>query len=280
MTARKRKDWAVVAVLCVVFLALVATPIVRLERDLDRTSDEVGAQQKAIDDLAQVVEDARTQGADVPAAAEVVEAIDGAEISETITTGPPGEQGPAGEPGRPPTADEIAAAVEAFCAEHDACAGDPGEPGLDAVVTQAALLSAVTGYCEVNVCTGATGPPGEAGRPPTAVEVAQAVSDYCGLTDCTGPAGVDGTDGLDGAPGAQGPPGEQGVQGPAGPAPTQEQVAAAVAEYCTATGACIGPTGPAGPAGADAREVVAIECDPLTAHPGEPVIPQCRPVYG
>lgn len=288
MSAAGRKN-TMAGLLIVAFLALVVAPFIIAEHGRRENAAAIAAQQKAINSLAQTVEDARGQGADVPPAAVIVDDVDGAEISEPITTGAPGPAGPAGEPGRAPTAEEIAAAVEEFCAERSACTGAQGEPGVDAVVSQAALLSAVTGYCAENDCTGAPGPAGPTGpqgRPPTAAEIAQAVTDYCAATDCTGPPGDDGATGPAGAQGETGPAGSTGPTGPAGPSPTQEQVNAAVVEYCAATGACVGPTGPTGPegpvgpAGEDAREVVAIECDPITAHPNEPVTPQCRPVYG
>ena len=41
-----------------------------------------------------------------------------------------GPQGPEGDPGRPPTAEEVAAAVADYCAEHDSCRGPQGEPGV------------------------------------------------------------------------------------------------------------------------------------------------------
>lgn len=73
-----------------------------------------------------------------------------------------------------------------------------------------------------------------------------------------GPPGAPGDPGVDGADGAPGEAGVDGEAGVPGPGPTAEQIAAAVADYCTTTGACVGPqgptgadgtTGPAGPAG-------------------------------
>jgi hypothetical protein len=40
-----------------------------------------------------------------------------------------GPQGPDGKPGRPPTKAEIAAAVEAYCAENNGCIGPQGPAG-------------------------------------------------------------------------------------------------------------------------------------------------------
>lgn len=46
-----------------------------------------------------------------------------------LTTQNRGVQGADGEPGRAPTAEEIAAAVEAYCGAHDGCRGVQGETG-------------------------------------------------------------------------------------------------------------------------------------------------------
>lgn len=66
-------------------------------------------------------------------AARVVEAEHRAQRAEDtleeLTTQNRGPQGPEGDPGRAPTADEIAAAVADYCAEHDSCRGPQGEPG-------------------------------------------------------------------------------------------------------------------------------------------------------
>lgn len=48
-----------------------------------------------------------------------------------LTTQNRGPQGPDGDPGRAPTADEIAAAVEAYCAAHNSCTGPQGIAGKD-----------------------------------------------------------------------------------------------------------------------------------------------------
>lgn len=73
---------------------------------------------------------------------------------------------------------------------------------------------------------GATGPRGDAGRPPTSSEIFSAIVDYCAVAPaCKGPEGapsaVPGPAGPAGAdstvPGPQGPPGVDGAPGPAGP---------------------------------------------------------------
>jgi hypothetical protein len=95
--------------------------------------------------------------------------------------------------------------------------------------------------------TGPAGARGEAGRPPTAAEIADAVSAFCAARgDCrgpvgaVGPAGVAGAAGEDGAPGPSGPSGRDGLNGTTGPA--------GPAGPPGADGAA-GPAGPVGPAG-------------------------------
>jgi len=105
--------------------------------------------------------------------------------------------------------------------------------------TAAQIERAVAAYCSTGRC----------GKRPTQAQVRAAVAAYCSGGTCTGPAGKNGTNGKDSTvPGPQGP---QGATGPQGPGPTDEQIAAAVRDYC-AGGACKGPqgdTGPQGPAG-------------------------------
>lgn len=101
----------------------------------------------------------------------------------------PGAQGPKGEPGRAPTAAEIAVAVANYCTVYD-CRGPAGEDGEDGVhPTPEQIAEAVTAYCEAH-------------------------------GGCQGPAGTDGADGApgkDGAdstvPGPQGPKGDTGSAG-------------------------------------------------------------------
>lgn len=115
-------------------------------------------------------------------------------------TGAPavGRDGRDGRAGRPPTDQEIAAAVAAFLRANPPAAGRPP--------TMSEILIAVTDYFVAN--------------PPPA-----------GPAGADGPAGAAGADGAPGPPGADGPP---GPPGDAGPPPTDEQVRAAVAEYLTA----------------------------------------------
>lgn len=74
--------------------------------------------------------------------------------------------GPRGEPGRPPTADEVLAGIARYCSNSGVCLGPRGEPG-EAI----------------------TGPPGES---------------IVGPPGPAGPPGLNGSDGAPGQPGADG----------------------------------------------------------------------------
>lgn len=125
-----------------------------------------------------------------------------------------GARGPAGPA---PTAEQIAAAVQSYCALRSGCAGVP---------SKAQVTAAVQAYCATGVCkgpvgakgkTGTRGTPGQAGTPgpgPTETQISQAVAAYCQAHGgCTGPAGPKGDTG---AAGATGPPGPAGPSGPQG----------------------------------------------------------------
>jgi hypothetical protein len=122
----------------------------------------------------------------------------------TGPVGPTGEVGPAGPRGPSPTAQEVAQAVERFCAGGQCRAAGPSP-------TQ--VLTAVSLYCNSR------------GK-------------------CVGPegaAGADGKDGVDGKDGAPGPEGPAGPEGPPGPGPTDTQIASSVAEYCSQGNNCSTP---------------------------------------
>lgn len=107
----------------------------------------------------------------------------------TGAQGPPGEPGPAGQPGATPTADEIAAAVSAYCGETGNCHPGP---------TQNQIAAAVAAYCADQPggsCVGPQGDPGPAGPP--------------------GPVGDTGPPGAQGEPGPQGPAGSPATDPPA-----------------------------------------------------------------
>ena len=128
-------------------------------------------------------------------------------------TGAKGEKGDPGVDGRAPTAIEIEQAVTAYCETHGGCAGPPGS---NTAVSPEQVADAVKAYCDSRgQCKGADG---EQGAPGETV---------------TGP---------------QGPPGAAGANGADAPPPTQEQVNAGVAAFCTAnSAACQAPVQPAPP---------------------------------
>jgi len=117
--------------------------------------------------------------------------------------------------------------------------------------TDLQVLQAVAAYCANGACRGTDGTDGDK---PTAADVLAAVTAYCADGRCQGTPGLNGVNGLDGLPGATGEmgaagaTGETGPMGPAGPGPTPEDIAAAVAAYCS-TGACTGPQGEKGDTG-------------------------------
>lgn len=94
----------------------------------------------------------------------------------------PGKDGKDGKDGRPPTAEEIADAITAYCASRNECrgpTGPDGQPG--AAVSPELIAQAVTDYCSTrNECRGADGaqgppgPPGEAGTTTTIVIICTA----------------------------------------------------------------------------------------------------------
>lgn len=155
----------------------------------------------------------------------------------------PGEQGPAGEPGPGPTEEQIAQAVEDFCAE-DVCRGSNGAPGPGP--TEEQVAEAVAEFCSEGACDGPAGEPGPAGPVGHAGDTgAQGEPGATGDAGPAGPAGDTGPAGADGAPGADGVDGQDGEPGRP---PTEEEVAAAVEAFCS-DGACKGDTGATGPKG-------------------------------
>jgi len=97
-----------------------------------------------------------------------------------------GAEGPQGDPGPPPSDEQVLAAVEDYFAQN------PVEDGADASPAQ--IAAAVIAYLTEN-------PPaaGEPGPPPTDAQILTAVTTY--LAANPPPAGVDGKDGVDGEPG-------------------------------------------------------------------------------
>lgn len=112
-----------------------------------------------------------------------------------------GPQGPKGDTGPPPTADQIEAAVTTYCADHGGCGQLP---------TFAQVRAAVQS------CTACRGPAGENGQngrngtnapPLTDAQLEAAVATYCAAHgQCAGPPGESIT-------GPEGPPGPSGANG-------------------------------------------------------------------
>ena len=141
-------------------------------------------------------------------------------------------QGPPGEPGPPPSDEQVAEAVARYLQEH------PPEPGRSP--TFAEIRAAVADYL-------AESPPpaGEPGPGPTQEQVLAAVTTYLISNPIPagepGPAGPAGRDGQDGAPGPAGPAGPAGADGSDGQPPLswtfthQPVVGPAVTYECTRT---------------------------------------------
>jgi len=170
------------------------------------------------------VEQVRDLGRDVAAACargEVIQSPDGrnlcARAAEAQSDPIPGAV--QGEPGRPPTLEEIEAAVAAYLARNPPPAGRPP--------TTEEVAAAVAEYLTAN--------PPEPGRPPTAEEISNAVTAYFAANPVRD--GEDGQDGRDGVDGKDGEPGRP---------PTQEEIDAAVAAYLAENPPPPGPTCPPG----------------------------------
>lgn len=144
-------------------------------------------------------------------------------------------------------------------------AGKQGQQGIQGPPPSAAqVANAVSLYCSSGRCDGDNA---------TESQVRTAVASYCNdRGECRGPAGADGRAGSDGGPGQ---PGADGADGEPGPGPSASQVEAAVQAYCSTRNGCRGPqgevgeTGPAGPegqrgpVGEPGRGITSIACSGL-----------------
>lgn len=130
--------------------------------------------------------------------------------------------GPRGEPGRPPTPEEIQAAVDAYLVENPPPAGRPPTAG--------EVAAAVSEYLIEN--------PPQPGRPPTAEEIAAAVGTYY----------------------AANPP-PAGPAGQPGRPPTAEEIRAAVDAYLAEHPPPAGPVGPMGNQGAQGTGVESVRLE-------------------
>lgn len=165
-------------------------------------------------------EQAQSLGEQVVAACargDVVQSLDGrdlcAKAAEVRAEPVPGVQLVEGPAGRPPTAQEIQAAVDAYLAAHPPPAGQP--PSTEQVA------AAVAEYMIAN--------PPVPGRPPTAAEIAAAVETYfANNPPPEGPEGPQGDRGPRGQRGETGATGERGPTGEPGRPPTDEEIRDAV----------------------------------------------------
>lgn len=96
-----------------------------------------------------------------------------------------------GVDGRPPTTQEIALAVKAYCLTNK-CSESP---------TSAQVLQAVSAFCENGQCSGKSG---KDGKSATDEQVAEAVAKYCASGKCQGAVGEAGANGVDGKDGKDG----------------------------------------------------------------------------
>lgn len=110
----------------------------------------------------------------------------------SVVEGPKGDQG---EPGRPPTASEVLAAVNSWCSVGSRC--KPPGP------TQRQINLAVASWCGTGACEGRDATDGTDGRDgidgqnATAEQISTAVDGYCAAREdkCVGPKGDSGSDG-------------------------------------------------------------------------------------
>lgn len=199
--------WVAVTLMCVV-LAWVILVVTALQNSSD-------ARQVAIETLTEDVRALRDQveaTGQEPVAPDPEERID--ELPDPTLVGPIGPEGPPGPRGRPPTVEEIRAAVNVVLT---------GNPSL----TRPQIVAAVTTYLQANPPpAGPAGTPGEdgedgpEGRPPTADEVSVAVAAFCAGGACEGPEGPTGGQGPEGPVGPAGSAGAPGADGEDGEPPT------------------------------------------------------------
>lgn len=203
-----------VVVLVVGGLLLVSASNADLRHTLD---DNQAAMAVLVDQYADLYAQAQREGVN-PTAPEPDD------LASALPAPVPGAQG---EPGRPPTHLEVLAAVASYCDSRGNCRGQTGATGPSgpAGPQGGAGERGADGAQGATGAAGSNGKDGAPGRPPTAEEIAAAVSAYCASGAC------------------QGAKGDTGATGQTGPGPTDDQVAAAVMAYCQTTG-CPPPNNP------------------------------------
>lgn len=238
--ARRQRIMVVLGTAALILLGVVVALSARHQVLSDQRKVQAEANADLINRLADLIDDARNQGASIPSPEQVADSVPGATVAPpgtdgvrgegTVLPGPAGPTGNSGAPGAagatggegaqgpagpPPTPEQIAQAIQAYCSQTDKCQGAPGAAG--ATPTTGEIASAVAAYCADQpggTCVGATGAVGAAGPPGSTGE--QGPPGPVGDTGPVGPQGPPGPQGEVGATGPQGPPGEPGPQGPPG----------------------------------------------------------------
>lgn len=189
-----RWDWSRRAAVVVAFL-IAGLWLWGNQRDRSELANKLEESTERIDELGSAV--ATMQGqVDVLGGEPAIE-LDRDEVGPlpVEVTGPRGERGP------PPSDEQVAAAVEQYCATNG-CTGPAPSP--------LEVAAAVASYCDARgECVGPAGEQGQSGEQgpgPSDAQIASAVGSYCAAHgNCAGPAGADGQPGADGERGEPGP---------------------------------------------------------------------------
>jgi hypothetical protein len=212
--------WVVVVIAAVGVLSVVAGVLLTQQTgEVEDRAETLPAVEQQRDAAATQAQELGRQVIAACARGDVVQSPDGQNLCNTaaqVQADPiPGAPIP-GEPGRPPTAEEIRAVVAQYMADNPPVRGDPGRPP-----TADEVAAAVAQHLTAN--------PPQPGRPPTAGEIANAVATYF----ATNPP----------------PQGPRGPRGGEGPGPTAEEIQAAVNAWLEANPPPQGPRGEKGDSG-------------------------------
>lgn len=216
------KFWSVVVLASIIAVSL--TGFLWYNKGQNDAIDRLGDEIAALTVQVQINEDDAENNA---AVAETLRGVVGAlqeQIEdageEPVIADPPEDIGGEIEGGTAlPTAQQVQEAVNTYCTLSGSCRGPRGLTGPSPTVAQVA--AAVEAFCANDACRGPVGLPGEDGSDgvgmigpqgpgPTDAQVAAAVAEFCANGACIGAQGETG------ATGAQGPIGETGAQGPQG----------------------------------------------------------------
>lgn len=208
--------WPIVAVALLAVVAAIIWGFATL--GVGEVEDQKNAAVAEKQDLGREVTEACAQG-------DVVQSPDGRDLCQRAAQVQAEPPPPITLPGaQGPTVEELNAAVAAYCAARNNCAGRPPNT--------AEVAAAVAQHLTAN--------PPEPGRAPTPAEISSAVATW--FTANPPQDGKDGADGRDGKDGADGKDGEPG------PGPTDEQIDAAVAAWFAQNPPPPGPSCPDGTA--------------------------------